>query len=66
MCFLFLLQPGADPIPAFRNFVSSEKDRLMRKKQALMKNEMDKRMAELVKFSKSFKVCSHPPNEQLL
>ena len=31
----------------------------MRKKQALMKNEMDKRMAELVKFIKSFKVCSH-------
>lgn len=49
-------QPGADPIPAFRHFVSSEKDRLMKKKQALMKNEMDKRMAELVKFSKSFKV----------
>lgn len=31
----------------------------MKKKQALMKNEMDKRMAELVKFSQSFKVCGH-------
>lgn len=28
----------------------------MKKKQALMKNEMDKRMAELVKFSQNFKV----------
>ena len=28
----------------------------MKKKQAIMKNEMDKRMADLVKFSKSFKV----------
>ena len=28
----------------------------MKKKQALMKSEMDKRMAELVKFSQSFKV----------
>lgn len=43
-------------MPAFRNFVSTEKDRLIKKKQALMKNEMDKRMAELVKFSQTFKV----------
>ena len=49
-------QPSADPVPAFRNFVSTEKDRLLRKKHALIKNEMDKRMAELVKFSQTFKV----------
>lgn len=29
---------------------------MMKKKQALMKNEMDKRMAELIKFSQTFKV----------
>ncbi|KAJ3486449.1 hypothetical protein NLI96_g4251 [Meripilus lineatus] len=56
-------KPGADPIPAFRSFVSNEKDRLMRKKQALMKNEMDKRMAELVKFSKSFKLKQPIPDD---
>ena len=50
------LQSSADPLPAFRSFVTNEKDRLMKKKQALMKSEMDKRMAELVKFSQSFKV----------
>ena len=49
-------QSSADPVPAFRNFVSTEKDRLIKKKQALIKNEMDKRMAELVKFSRDFKV----------
>ena len=42
-------------MPAFRNFVSTEKDRLLKKKQALLKNEMDKRMADLVKFSQTFK-----------
>ena len=53
-------QSSADPVPAFRNFVSTEKDRLIKKKQALIKNEMDKRMADLVKFSKSFKVRGRP------
>lgn len=52
------MQSSADPVPAFRNFVSTERDRLLKKKQALMKNEMDKRMAELVKFSQTFKVCN--------
>ena len=47
-------------MPAFRNFVSTEKDRLIKKKQALIKNEMDKRMAELVKFSRDFKVSYVP------
>jgi len=36
--------------------VTNEKQRLTQKKQALVKNEMDKRMADLVKFSQSFKV----------
>lgn len=39
----------------------------MKKKQAIMKHEMDKRMADLVKFSQSFKVhrlsfCLSLPN----
>lgn len=50
-------QPPADPLPAFRDFVTNEKQRLNQKRQALVKSEMDKRMAELVKFSQSFKVC---------
>ena len=40
--------------------MTNEKDRLLKKKQAIMKNEMDKRMADLVKFSKSFKVRGRP------
>jgi hypothetical protein len=47
-----------DALPAFRDFVTTEKQRLTRKRQALVKSEMDKRMAELVKFSQSFKVYS--------
>lgn len=50
----------ADALPAFRDFVTNEKQRLTQKRQALVKNEMDKRMAELVKFSQSFKVFCHP------
>ncbi|OBZ72487.1 Uncharacterized protein C21B10.03c [Grifola frondosa] len=56
-------RPAADPIPAFRDFVSTEKDRLMKKKQALMKNEMDKRKAELLKFSQSFKLNKPIPED---
>ncbi|KAF7799771.1 hypothetical protein EIP86_011013 [Pleurotus ostreatoroseus] len=54
---------SADPVPAFRNFVSTEKDRLIKKKQALIKNEMDKRMAELVKFSRDFKLNKPIPED---
>jgi hypothetical protein len=53
-------QAPADAVPAFREFVSNEKQRLTQKRQALVKNEMDKRMAELVKFSQSFKVSKIP------
>lgn len=53
----------ADPLPAFRDFVSNERDRLMKKKQALMKHEMDKRMADLVKFSKTFKLNKPIPDD---
>lgn len=36
--------------------MANEKQRLTEKRQALAKSEMDKRMADLVKFSQSFKV----------
>ncbi|EMD33528.1 hypothetical protein CERSUDRAFT_142553 [Gelatoporia subvermispora B] len=56
-------KPAADAVPAFRDFVSNEKDRLMKKKQQLMKSEMDKRVADLVKFSKSFKLNKPIPDD---
>ncbi|CAL1716363.1 unnamed protein product [Somion occarium] len=56
-------KPAADAVPAFREFVSSERDRLMKKRQALVKHEMDKRMAELVKFSKTFKLNKPIPDD---
>ncbi|OCH94368.1 hypothetical protein OBBRIDRAFT_722811 [Obba rivulosa] len=56
-------KPAADAVPAFRDFVSNEKDRLLKKKQQIMKSEMDKRMADLVKFSKSFKLNKPIPDD---
>ncbi|KAH9850336.1 hypothetical protein C2E23DRAFT_322598 [Lenzites betulinus] len=53
----------ADAVPAFRNFVSTEKDRLLKKKQALMKSEMDKRLSDLVSFSKNFKLNKPIPDD---
>ncbi|KAG6908340.1 hypothetical protein DXG01_005251 [Tephrocybe rancida] len=53
----------ADALPAFRDFVTNEKQRLTQKRQALVKSEMDKRMAELVKFSKSFKLNKPIPDD---
>ncbi|KII90025.1 hypothetical protein PLICRDRAFT_29180 [Plicaturopsis crispa FD-325 SS-3] len=56
-------KPPADPLPAFRDFVTNEKVRLTQKRQALVKSEMDKRMAELVKFSQSFKLNKPIPDD---
>lgn len=56
-------KPPADPLPAFRDFVTHEKQRLTQKRQALVKSEMDKRMAELVKFSQSFKLNKPIPDD---
>ena len=36
--------------------MQGEKQRLTLKRQAIVKSEMDKKMAELIKFSQSFKV----------
>jgi PAB1-binding protein PBP1 len=56
-------KPPADPLPAFIAFVTNEKQRLTQKRQALVKSEMDKRMAELVKFSKDFKLNKPIPED---
>ncbi|KAG6885670.1 hypothetical protein C0993_011434 [Termitomyces sp. T159_Od127] len=53
----------ADALPAFRDFVTNEKERLTRKRQALVKSEMDKRMADLVEFSQSFKLNKPIPDD---
>ncbi|OCB84689.1 hypothetical protein A7U60_g8209 [Sanghuangporus baumii] len=53
----------ADAVPAFRDFVTNEKQRLTQKKQALVKNEMEKRVAELVKFSHNFKLNKPIPDD---
>ncbi|XP_006459522.1 hypothetical protein AGABI2DRAFT_201859 [Agaricus bisporus var. bisporus H97] len=55
--------PAKDAPAAFRDFVTTEKQRLTRKRQALVKNDMDKRMAELVKFSQSFKLNKPIPDD---
>jgi hypothetical protein len=53
-------QPGENNlVGSFREFVTNEKQRLAQKKQAIVKSEKEKRMAELVAFSQSFKVRSH-------
>ncbi|KAI0039657.1 hypothetical protein FA95DRAFT_1684189 [Auriscalpium vulgare] len=56
-------KPPADALPAFRDFVTNEKQRLTQKKQALVKNERDKRMADLLKFSKDFKLNKPIPDD---
>jgi hypothetical protein len=60
-CFseLMTVQPADSLVGSFRDFVTNEKQRLTQRKQALAKSEMDKRKADLLKFSKTFKVS--PP-----
>lgn len=50
-------------IASFRDFVSSEKERMTQKKQALVKHEKDKRLSELIEFSKSFKLKQTIPDD---
>ncbi|EIM91286.1 uncharacterized protein STEHIDRAFT_48397 [Stereum hirsutum FP-91666 SS1] len=59
---IYLAQP-ADALPAFRDFVTNEKVRLTQKRQTIMKNERDKRMADLLKFSQSFKLNKPIPDD---
>ncbi|KAJ3967566.1 hypothetical protein EV361DRAFT_929974 [Lentinula raphanica] len=55
----------ADALPALREFVANEKQRLTERRQALAKSEMSKRMADLVKFSEEF-TLNKPIPEDLL
>ncbi|KAH7884723.1 hypothetical protein F5I97DRAFT_1491510 [Phlebopus sp. FC_14] len=56
-------KPPADPLPAFRDFVTNEKQRLTQRKQAIVKSDMDKRKAELLKFSQTFKLNKPIPDD---
>ncbi|KAJ9086525.1 poly(A)-binding protein binding protein [Entomophthora muscae] len=47
----------------FRQFVSTEKERLQQTKQTLLKKDKDGKVAELVKFSKSFKLNTPVPDD---
>ncbi|KAG8882478.1 hypothetical protein FRB97_008207 [Tulasnella sp. 331] len=50
-------QTADDPaVASFRDFVTTEKQKLVQKKQAIAKSEKDKRLADLIKFSNSFKL----------
>ncbi|KIY48941.1 hypothetical protein FISHEDRAFT_42403 [Fistulina hepatica ATCC 64428] len=53
----------SEALPAFLEFVTNEKQRLTQKRQAMMKSEMDKRMAELVAFSHQFKLNKPMPDD---
>jgi PAB1-binding protein PBP1 len=56
-------KPPADAVPAFRDFVNHERQRLAQKKQALVKSEIDKKIAEFRKFSQSFKLNKPIPDD---
>lgn len=43
-------------VGSFRDFVTNEKQRLVQKKQQIVKKEKDNRLADLLKFSQEFKV----------
>ncbi|KDQ14804.1 hypothetical protein BOTBODRAFT_55014 [Botryobasidium botryosum FD-172 SS1] len=57
-------KPGADTlVGSFRDFVTNERQRLTQKKQAIVRSEMDKRMADLIKFSQNFKLSQPIPED---
>ncbi|KZV87183.1 hypothetical protein EXIGLDRAFT_208313 [Exidia glandulosa HHB12029] len=57
-------KPGNDNlVGTFRDFMATEKKRLEQKRQAIVKNEIDKRVADLVKFSQTFKLNKPIPDD---
>ncbi|KAJ1929701.1 poly(A)-binding protein binding protein [Tieghemiomyces parasiticus] len=52
-------------VGTFRQFVSTEKERLQQTKQAFLKKAKDGRVAELIQFSKSFQLKSPMPTDLL-
>lgn len=55
--------PNEGLLGDFLEFVTSEKNRLAQRKQAMVKTDMDKRKADLLKFSKSFKLPRPIPED---
>lgn len=57
------ISTGDAVVPAFRDFVSGEKQRLAQKKQAVFRAERDKWTADFVKFSQTFKLKKPIPDD---
>ncbi|KAH8822881.1 LsmAD domain-containing protein [Flagelloscypha sp. PMI_526] len=53
----------SDPTKAFKIFVDSEKERLKAKKTDLFKKDMNSKVADLLKFSQSFKLNKPIPDD---
>ncbi|CAG8493528.1 1861_t:CDS:10, partial [Scutellospora calospora] len=53
----------AQIVKAYRQFATSEKERLQQRKQAIFKKEMDGKMAELLKWGQNFKLNSPLPED---
>ncbi|CAG8493176.1 3224_t:CDS:10, partial [Cetraspora pellucida] len=53
----------AQIVKTFRQFATSEKERLQQRKQAIFKKEMDGKMAELLKWGQNFKLSSPLPED---
>ncbi|RIB10029.1 hypothetical protein C2G38_2005399 [Gigaspora rosea] len=53
----------AQIVKTFRQFATSEKERLQQRKQAIFKKEMDGKMAELLKWGQNFKLNSPLPED---
>ncbi|PPQ95227.1 hypothetical protein CVT26_014918 [Gymnopilus dilepis] len=56
-------KPPADALPAFRDFVKDEKQRLTEKRQALQRGEREKRLADLKSWSQMFKLNKPIPDD---
>ncbi|KAH7106273.1 hypothetical protein BKA62DRAFT_686521 [Auriculariales sp. MPI-PUGE-AT-0066] len=55
--------PTAGVVGDFRDFMATEKKRLEQKRQSIIKNDRDKRVADLVNFSKTFKLGKPIPED---
>ena len=51
--------PANQVFHAFQQFKTAEKEKLVQKRQTIVKKEKESKIAELVAFSKTFKVCRH-------
>ena len=50
-------EQGKDFLESFKQFVTGEKKRLQPKKAAATSKAKDDKLAEMIKFSQTFKVC---------